>query len=286
VPSLSTPSIGFSLDADQGLSEQNELDLVKLAAELGYQSAWTPAGANTAAFRSCMRWYEASGLATGISAVPASGQAPEFYARHALHLWQATAGTFTLVLGSGKLSNIDMMRRYFEAVRGQLPDAMPLFLAALGPRMLALAGELADGVGLNWCSTEQVAWSRKRVEDAARRRRRPVPQVIEYIRTAVDDDEQLAERTVARAAGRYLDVPAYRRHFERMGMARDLGRSREQEVASGFIRKIGAAGRPGATREQFRRLSRGLDLAIVRVLVVEAGDSKSARRVLEDCRPT
>jgi alkanesulfonate monooxygenase SsuD/methylene tetrahydromethanopterin reductase-like flavin-dependent oxidoreductase (luciferase family) len=235
-----------------------------------------------------MRWHEASGLPTGISAVPASGQPPDFYARQALQLWQATGGAFTLVLGSGKLSKVDVMRRYFEAVRAQLPDAVPLFLAALGPRMLALAGEVADGVGLNWCSTEQLDWSRKRVEHSARACRRPVPQIIEYIRTAVDDDEDLAQRTVARAAGRYLDVPAYRRHFERIGVARDLGRSMDANAQSSsrFITKIGAAGRPGRTRDQFHRLARGLDRAIVRVLVVERGNADSARRVLEECRPT
>jgi hypothetical protein len=34
------------------------------------------------------------------------------------------------------------------------------------------------------------------------------------------------------------------------------------------------------------RLATGLDLPIVRILVVRRGDVESARRVLEECRPT
>src|ERR1700694_2116135 len=74
---------GFSIDPDQGFNEADEAQLVRLAAELGYDSAWTPSRADAAAFDRCLRWHEASGLPVGISAVPASGQPPEFYAEHA-----------------------------------------------------------------------------------------------------------------------------------------------------------------------------------------------------------
>jgi alkanesulfonate monooxygenase SsuD/methylene tetrahydromethanopterin reductase-like flavin-dependent oxidoreductase (luciferase family) len=166
---------------------------------------------------------------------------------------------------------------------------MPLYLAALGPRMLRLAAELADGVALNWCTTEQVAWSRQQVADAAKAAGRPVPGVIEYIRTAVDPDVELARRTVAAAAlGYALHVPAYRRHFERMGLGEELRRIEATGDAPNpeFTTRVAAAGKPGETRAQVERLATGLDLPIVRVLVVRRGDVDSARRVLEECRPT
>ena len=53
----------------------------------------------------------------------------------------------------------------------QLPPA-PVVLGALGPRMLRLAGEMADGAALNWCTPEQVAWSREQVAAGAARRPR------------------------------------------------------------------------------------------------------------------
>ena len=181
------------------------------------------------------------------------------------------------------------MRPYLLDLRKRLPPELPLYLAALGPRMLRLAGELADGVALNWCTVEQVAWSRQQVAEAANAAGRPVPRVIEYIRTAVDPDVEQARRTVAAAAlGYALHVPAYRRHFERMGFGEELRRVETAGDAPNpeFITRIAAAGRPGETRPQVERLATGLDLPIVRVLVVRHGDVESARRVLEECRPT
>ena len=95
----------FSIDPDQGLTERDELDLVRLGAALGYVAAWTPSRADAAAFERCLRWHEASGLPVGISAVPASGQPPAFYAEHARRVWEGTGGRFTLVAGSGRMAH-------------------------------------------------------------------------------------------------------------------------------------------------------------------------------------
>jgi alkanesulfonate monooxygenase SsuD/methylene tetrahydromethanopterin reductase-like flavin-dependent oxidoreductase (luciferase family) len=282
-------AIGFAIDPDQGLSDNDESQLVRLAAELGYDSAWTPSRADAGAFDRCRRWHQASGLPVGISAVPASGRPPEFYGEHAMRLWNDTGGRFTLGVGSGQLPHpAKTMRSYLLELRTHLASEQPLYLAALGPLMLRLAAEVADGAELNWCTAEQVAWSRRQLMDAAHDARRTLPPVVEYIRTTVDPDAELAMRTVGAAAIPYaLRVPAYRRHFERMGFAEELRRIEASDGAPsrGFVSAIGAAGVPGATRAQFERLAIGLDLPIVRVLVVRPGDAASARRVLEECRP-
>jgi alkanesulfonate monooxygenase SsuD/methylene tetrahydromethanopterin reductase-like flavin-dependent oxidoreductase (luciferase family) len=281
--------IAFGLDPDQGLSDTDEAQLVRLAAELGYDSAWTNSGADAAAFDRCLRWHQASGLPVGISAIPASGRPPDFYAEHARRLWQKTGGRFTLVAGSGLMPRAaTTMRPYLAELRNRLPAEMPLYLAALGPLMLRLAAELASGVSLNWCSPQQVAWSRLQLRDAAHAFRRPMPSVVEYIRTAVDPDAELAGRTVAAAALKYaLHMPAYRRHFERMGFAEELRRveSSDGDSIPAFVASVGAAGTPGQTRAKVERLAAGLDLPIVRILVVRPGNAESARRVLEECRP-
>src|ERR1700738_537692 len=281
---------GFSIDPDQGLSEADEVQLVRLAAELGYDSAWTPSRADAEAFDRCLRWHAASGLLVGISAVPASGQPPEFYAEQARRAWEKTGGRFTLGVGSGQMPHpAETMRPYLLDLRQRLPVDMPLYVAALGPRMLRLGAELADGVALNWCTTEQVAWSRQQLADAANAVGRPLPRVIEYIRTAVDPDVELARRTVAAAALAYaLHVPAYRRHFERMGFGEELRRIEAAGYAPTpeFIALDSSTGQVGETRAQVERLATGLDLPIVRVLVVRPGDVESARRGLEECRPT
>ncbi|HYL07563.1 MAG TPA: LLM class flavin-dependent oxidoreductase [Candidatus Udaeobacter sp.] len=281
--------VAFGLDPDQELSEPDEARLVRLAAEFGYDSAWTPSRADASAFDRCLRWHQVSGLPVGISAVPASGQSARFYAEHARRVWDATGGRFTLVVGSGQMERAAQnMPAYIADLRAHLPDHMPLCLAALGPLMLRVAAESTEGVALNWCTPEQVVWSRKRLEDSARAVGRPVPRIVEYIRTAVDPDPKLARRTVATAALRYALGPiAYRRHFERMGFAEELrrieasGGSAEPEA----LAAVGAAGAMGQARAEFVRLSAGIDLPIVRILVTRPGDFESARRALEECRP-
>lgn len=282
--------LGFSIDPRQGLPDPDELRLVELGARLGYESAWTPSGPDAAAFDRCLRWHRASGLATGISVVPASGQPPVFYAEHATRAWEGTGGRFVLGVGSGRIESgaVPRMREYVGELRGLLPAGLPLYLAALGPLMLRLAGELADGVLLNWCSPEWVLWSRARVERAAAEAGRPAPEIVAYIRTSVDADRGLARRTLGAAALQYALGPgAYRRHFERMGFAEELRRLERDagEPGEELLAAAGAAGAPGEVRPQFERLARGLDRAVVRVLVTRPGDAESARLTLEECGP-
>lgn len=256
---------------------------------MGYQAAWTPSGPDDAAFERCLRWHQATGVETGISVVPASGQPPAFYAALARRVWDASGGRFRLGIGSGRLpAAAQAMSAYLTELRGLLPAEQPVYLAALGPRMLRLAGEAADGVALNWCSPEQVGLARGTVEEAASRARRPVPELVEYIRTAVDPDSELARRVLARATLQYaLGPTAYRRHFERMGFGEELRRaeSAPDGPPPAFVQQVGAAGAPGEVRSQVERLAAGLDTAIVRVLVSRPGDAGSALRILEECAP-
>ncbi|MDQ6709045.1 MAG: LLM class flavin-dependent oxidoreductase [Candidatus Dormibacteraeota bacterium] len=264
--------VGFSLDPRQALEPADELRLVRLGAELGYQSAWTPAGPDASAFESCLRWYKATGLRTGIAVVPASGQPAAFYAEHAKRVWEESKGSFVLGVGSGEMQHaVEGMRRYIGELRSLLHPEQPIYVAALGPRMLNLAAEIAGGVALNWCTPSQLAWSRSQVEEGARPAGRQPPPLMEYIRTSVDPDRVLAERTLVAAAQVYSKGrPAYRKHFERMGIPEG---------------SVGAAGRPGEVRQQFERLAKGLDEAIVRVLVTRPGHAESAELTLRECAP-
>src|SRR2546422_541943 len=67
---------------------------------------------------------------------------------------------------------------------GFKPPRVPVYLAALGPMMLRLAGELADGVTPNWSTPEQIAWCRQRVAEGARRAGRDPAEIpfAQYIR--------------------------------------------------------------------------------------------------------
>ena len=247
-------------------------------------------------------------------------------------LSQMTDGRFIMGLGSGnayqprvrkslgmpKLSALSMMRDYLVTTRALLkgervdhqgpvvtlrgitlgispPPRTPVYLGALGPEMLRLAGELADGVVLNWCAPQQVAWSRERIaEGAARVGRDPGEvKVAEYIRVCVDEDEEVARRAFAGATVHYALGPrvpterertlGYRAHFERMGFGdalaeldgmRRSGASRKQ-VADAFppelLRRVGYYGPPDGAAQAFHRLADGLDIAVVRVVATRPG---------------
>jgi alkanesulfonate monooxygenase SsuD/methylene tetrahydromethanopterin reductase-like flavin-dependent oxidoreductase (luciferase family) len=180
------------------------------------------------------------------------------------------------------------MRPYLTELRRLLPRGLPLYVAALGPLMLGVAAEMAEGISLNWCSEDRVGWSRQRVESAAAEAGRPVPLISEYIRTAVDPDPAAARAALWQAAQGYALGPvAYRRHFERMGFGEELAgiEAGRTEPSDALLSASGAHGRPGEVRSQFGRLAKGLDVAIVRILVSSPGDLGSAQRVLEECRP-
>ncbi len=277
--------VGFSLDPGLGLDREDELRLVRLGAELGYRSAWTPSGVDEAAFDRCRRWHATSGLKTGILVAPATGQPPGVYARWAQETHAATGHRFVFGVGSGYEPRVAVMRDYLSQLREAFgTDSPPVYLAALGPLMLRLAAEAADGVALNWCTTEQVAASRAIVEDTARLVGRPVPPIVNYIRVCVSPDLDAARRGLSRAMlGYALGPPAYRKHFERMGFGPDLkGVEPGPDAPERVLRGVGGYGRPGEVRDQFYRLAEGLDVAVVRVVVPEPGDAESARLALEE----
>lgn len=281
--------LGFSLDPSLQLDPDEELELVRLGAELGYESAWTPSGPDQAAFDRCVRWHRASGLPTGISVVPASGRPAAVYAEWARTTHEATGGTFVLGVGSGQWQHAAAeMPPYLEQLRAALGDGgPPVYLAALGPLMLRLAGEVCEGVALNWCTAEHVRWSRRRVEAAARAAGRPVPVISEYIRVCVAEDREAARAGLSKAMLSYaVGPPAYRKHFERMGFGPDLaGVEPGSDAPERVLRGVGGYGRPGEVREQFERLAEGLDVPIVRVVLPTPGDAASARLCLEEFAP-
>lgn len=282
--------VGFSLDARLGLAPDDELALVKRGAALGYESIWTPATSDAAAFESCLRWYQATGLPVGISVVPAHGQPPEFYADHARRLHDATGGKFFFGVGSGQMAHAAPgMREYLARLRRLLPNGPPIYLAALGPLMLRLAGQEADGVSLNWCSEGMVAWSRSLIAEVAEDGGRPLPVVSMYIRTCVDPDPAIARDSLGKAALTYaLGPPAYRKHFERMGFTKELKaiEAGQAEPTPAFLGAAGAAGAPGQVRSQFYRIAAGgLDVAVLRVLSPEPGAVEPVERALVECAP-
>ena len=271
--------IGVGLDARLGLPFAQLRTAARDAAQLGFESLWTPAGGVPDSFHVCAAWLRDTPLRTGISVVPAVRMwTPLGLAAQAATLAQLSSGRFVLGLGTGGygpefwasvgVANrpIAVMREYVVQVRAllageevtagsdaigagslgwprsaslgvtDLPPA-PVYLAALGPQMLRLAGEVADGALLNWATPARIAVSRARVDEGtARAGREPgsVPMTM-YIRVCIDDDVAAARQALgAQVLGYAMGRPGspqnagYRGLFAQMGFDEELSELEER----------------------------------------------------------
>jgi len=250
-------------------------------------------------------------------------------ATQAATLAQLSSGRFVLGIGTGGYGPgfwasvglpdrpVGVMRRYVTEVRELLagrtvnvPEAgspgwpqsaslgldglppAPVYLAALGPQMLRLAGEVSDGALLNWATPERIAASRTEVDaGAARAGRAPgtIPMSM-YIRVCIDDDLDAARQAFGTQVLGYAmgrpGIPAsagYRGLFAQMGFDRELTALEERRdkgeplpelvaaVPDEMLRAVGYYGPPGPAPAAFGRLSAGLDEAVVRIITARPG---------------
>ncbi len=152
-------------------------------------------------------------------------RSPDVLARAAATLEEIAPGRFTLGLGSSSRDIIEgqlgidydrplvVMHSAILAMRGELSKvgARPrVILAAMGPRMLRLAGEVADGVLLNTGTTpDYVRWARARVAEGchrAGRDRLPLGLAV-WIPAYTGDDLKAAFGRAGRWAATMLSVP-------------------------------------------------------------------------------
>ena len=180
-----------------------------------------------------------------------------------------------------------------------LDRPVPIWIAALGPRAVALAGEIADGVLLNWCTPERVAEARALLEEAADDAGRDPTSitVAAYIRAAIEDDpasDAGARRALAAAAGEYATYPAYRRQFDAMGVgaaAAAAARTGAAEIPSEAVEALlervclsGDAPRARARLEEYRRA--GCDLPVVYPVPFGADGQASVAHTLQAFAPS
>jgi alkanesulfonate monooxygenase SsuD/methylene tetrahydromethanopterin reductase-like flavin-dependent oxidoreductase (luciferase family) len=86
-----------------------------------------------------------------------------------------------------------------------------LALAAMGPKMCALAGREYDAAFLNWCPPAVAAQKRSLVHEGAAEVGRIPPPVLGYVRVACGPD---ADQRLAKEEAFYRDLhDGYRNHF-------------------------------------------------------------------------
>ncbi len=320
--------IGAGLDSRLGLTFGELRQAGRDAGILGFESLWTPALGVPDPFHVCAAWAQDTPLVTGISVVPAPRLwRPLALAMQAATVGQISGGRFILGIGTGGYGPgfwasvglpdrpLAVMRDYLTVVRGLLAGQtvthegpalnvhgaslgtagvpeVPLYLGALGPQMMRLAGELADGALLNWATPERIAQSRVIVaEGAARAGRDPRHVALTmYVRVCVDEDIAAAREALGRQVlGYAMAMPGtppnagYRGLFASMGFGEILAELEERRgrgedldalVAAApdeLLKSVGYYGPAAGAPEAYARLSAGLDETIVRVITTRPG---------------
>lgn len=226
------------------------------AERLGYGRVWATEAGSADAFAlltACASVTATIGLATGI--LPIQTRGPALCAQAAATLQDFSGGRFVLGLGvstpvvvtgwnglpwEGKLSRL---REYVDTIKRLLsggtvdreggwypmsgsrllmhvPEAsVPVVLAGLGPAMLALAGEVAEGCLVNYLGARGVGEAVDRVKAAAKERAGGSdPSTAAFVRACVVSEDAEGARVAAqREVMAKVIVPAYRRSFVSQG---------------------------------------------------------------------
>jgi probable F420-dependent oxidoreductase len=244
---------------------------------LGYSALWMPDTIGRDPFAH-IAWLgsQTSTLvfATGIASIFHRHPGPMAQVTNTLA--EQTGGRFVLGLGVSHAPMVEglrkldyskpltTMREYLAAMdaspyRGPKPPApAPRLLAALGPKMLELSRDAADGAHPYWTTPEHTAQARE-ILGAGK-----LLCVEQKVVVTTDAD---AARTAGRTAiGVYADLPNYRNNWLRLGFTDDEIDRR----ADRFVDSVVAWGDPDTVRTRIQaHLDAGADHVCIQPLSVE-----------------
>jgi len=239
-------------------------ELVALAREVearGYRTAWMgeAAGTDAVTVMTLMAAHTTRlEVATGV--LPIQTRTPVVLGMTAATLGHIAPGRFSLGLGVSSRAIVEQwngltfvpglaqMREAVQVIRGVLsgervnfdgrfytirnfrlqipppPQPVRIVLAALGDEALRLAGEIADGVLMNWIGPETVPHAVAELEAGAKRVGRTLDgfEIGAFIRTCVTDAPEPARQALARDITGYTTVDAYAAYFRASGFADDV----------------------------------------------------------------
>jgi F420-dependent oxidoreductase-like protein len=219
------------------------------------------------------------GIGLGTSVVVAQTRHPLALAVQALTTQSATGGRLTLGVGVSQAPVIEptygypferparYLREYLEVLlpalageavehegealtaNGQLtfPQVTPppVVIAALGPQMLRLAGELTDGTVTTWTGVRTIGeYITPRISAAAAAAGRPRPRVIVGSLVCVTDDPDAARAGAAERFGMAGSLPSYRAMLDIEGVdnAADVILAGTEEQIAADLRRYEDAG--------------------------------------------
>ena len=321
--------------AGGGMTPPEIVECVRLAEELGYESAWVAEGHGGDQFSiltACALATSRIGLGTSISSV---------YVRSVPTIAMAAAcvdhfsnGRFILGLGSSHKVQVEpehglefsgpipRVRDTVDIVRRLLRDGvvtdyrgeainigtfdlhfptfrpeMPIYLAAVFPKMLEIAGEISQGILLTWCTPEHARTASGHIAAGAVRAG-VAPETVEVATlvsvSAPGADDGGMRRVAATYAGRF---PRYRRLMAEAGFADEVEEVRrawrsgdialaERLVPEGLIDRMALPTDSGARRERLAEYREaGLTLPIIAPRVSGPDAGATAKQIIRDNAP-
>jgi len=254
--------VGVTFGSLAVLGPRAIVDVASMAEEMGYRSLWTVEATGTDAFSLLgAAAISAPRLDLGTGIIPIQLRTPPLTAMTAASL-QALSPDREIWLGLGVSAPgilrqhglettsrpIAMMREYVALLREclsgeavtfegdfwqvkrfrlgvRLGDRSPrIVMAALNPQMLKLAGEIADGVLLNYIPAAHVPASIAHVREGGNAK------IFSYVHAAVTDSER-AVTSARKDLFNYAMADGYANMFRAAGYAEEVAELRERQAA-------------------------------------------------------
>ena len=202
---------GFALFA--GTASEIVRASAQEAEALGYHSFWVNhPGPTDGLVRLAVAAKATQRIELGIGVIPLHTRGPESIVE-GVRANGLPLDRLLLGVGSPNPGALQRARSAIAELRSQL--SARLIMAALGPKMCHLAGEVADGVLFNWLTPEHARLSADWVRAGAAAAGRQPPKIFAYVRLAIGP---AAREKLLREGAVYTKIPAYANHFVRMGV--------------------------------------------------------------------
>jgi F420-dependent oxidoreductase-like protein len=302
---------------EAGRSFDESIDRVRQAESLGYESVWSSHIAGRDPLHVFGRWAAATdriGFATGVT--PIFLRHPALMAQEAATLDELSGGRFTLGIGtSHKITvegwygytldhPVDKMREYTTILRqlfttgasnvdgkhwsshfafmGLKPRTdLKIYWAAMGPKMLRAAAELADGVVLWMCSPTHIRTTiRPILEKALADHGRGFDEfdIVAAIPVGVTDDVDAGRNLFRGTAMMYWQLPYYRKEVLAAHPEALAGFDQGQPIPDAVVDEFAGVGSADVVRakiEDYREA--GVTLPAVGVMPVPEGEEETLK---------
>jgi 5,10-methylenetetrahydromethanopterin reductase len=272
--------IGIGEIGNQPVTADDLVAQAKRAERDGFASGWIASifafDAMTAAV---VAGRETSSIELGTAVVPTYPRHPFAMAQQALSTQAAIGGRFVLGIGlshqivvegmwglsfakphshmkeylavlaplvrEGQVSHAGEEYRVNASLRVAGAKPCPILLAALAPKMLALAGEIGDGT-ITWMTGPKTLreHTSPRIREAAARSGRREPRVVVGLPIAVTNDAASARQSAARTFQIYGSLPSYRAMLDREGAEgpADVAIVGDEDAVGEAIERLGECG--------------------------------------------